>query len=745
MLLFLFWGIRVKLNSKILVGISASCCVSLVLAVGSQTNKNKLSSVEVSPIIINQVSLVLESANQYTLQFEIKNNKLNIDNWQFGFFMLKVLQNPALKYTAQICDNFNNCSPLQISTNLAPKSVAEVNQADLTSGHVAIFKPTGNYSLRAGSSYTMKLAHLVYPPKNISMMPQSFFILNNKTQFQRLLVENYLINGYSESSIMQANQLAANQHWLESESLQLVPTPIIPRPQLITYLSEAPVFKANFPKVIVETCRDSSATCTKLNRNPEGYILSITPSQIKISAYNPTGVFYARQSLAQLSAEYPKAIPAQKIIDYPSYPYRGIMVDVARHFIPLPQLDKIIDVMAAQKLNTLHLHLADDEAWRVELNNYPLLTQVSSQRYLGYRIGPSNLVDGNFDLANTRHIDYANAKTNYSGYYTESQIKYLIKYANSRKITIIPEIEMPGHARAMKKAYPEVLYDFKQPSDLFSVQGYNDNVLPIHHYHNDIELTNLINGITHDLAQLFTHQNTIYAKNQEISLSGDEVPANAYPNTKNGASLNHQFFTDLASQLPQQQISGWQQLVQNDDGSIPLYSLNPDRVGHIWEWMPLTSAKGVSGGIQTINLLKNGYPVVVDFADYAYLDMRYNKNFFEPGLYWASAQVDTWKTFSLASQLSQFSGYPNFLGVEGALWTELVAGDEHLWYMLLPKMTGIAETGWSNSANDSWQDFAMRLGDGSSGFLSFLSQRYKVTYRGYPYGINLELPESQRY
>lgn len=679
---------------------------------------------------------------QYNLQIDIQSHQYNAKNWQLGFFMLKVFQNPSLKYSAQICENETaNCVALKINPARTPQNINEVNQADLTSGHVVLFMPSKQFSLQAQHNYQIQINGLTYPPKNISMMPQSFFMLNESNVVTPLAVGNYQIAGYSESAVNATQAKVQQAHWdATNESLVLAATPIVPRPQLVNYYHGKVASKKWLEQPRSLSCLKALDICAKLQGNPEGYVLKIEAQQALIYSYTQTGDYYGRQSLAQLMSYYPKTIPEQTIIDYPQYRYRGIMLDVTRHFFDITQLQKLLNVMAAQKLNTLHLHLADDEGWRIQLGNYPELTEVSSKRQLGYKIGPSNLVDGNFDLANPLHTQYAAAESNYSGYYSESQIKNLIRYANTRGITIVPEIEMPGHARALKKAYPETLYDFKQPSDFLSVQGYNDNVLPIYRYGEDRQFTALIDGITAELAQLFSGQTTIYAKNQEVSLSGDEVPANAYPNVQNSASSNHQFFTALAAQLPGVQISGWQQLVQNDDGSIPLYSLNPDRIGHIWEWMPLASSNGVSGVVQSQNLLQMGYPVVADFSDYTYLDMRYSANFFEPGLYWATPQVDTWKAYSVAKQLVQFKSYPNFLGVEGALWTELVPSEEHLWYMLLPKMTGIAEAGWANSDADSWRDFSSRLGTGNEGFLAYLSRHYAVYYRGYPHGISPELP-----
>lgn len=704
---------------------------------------NAVAATSNSQIMVNRVTMLPTQGQEYSLQIKLATNKFQGSHWQFGFFMLKVLQNPALKPVMFICeDDSTNCSKLLFSQQPPLKSVSDVNKADLTSGHIILLKPEKPFQFKANHTYTINIEHLNYPPQNISMMPQSFFLLNNSKTYI-LPVENYRINGYNHIAIKASESALIKQRW-ESGSTrqQFLETPIVPRPQQVNLTTGKYILKnvLEFPQFI--NCQDALNICAPLRNNPEGYVLKLETAQPVIYAYNSTGDFYARQSLSQLLSYYPKAISAQTIVDYPQYRYRGIMLDTVRHFFSVAQVEKLLDVMANQKLNTLHLHLADDEGWRIELKNYPELTKISATRYQGYKIGPSNLIDGNFDIANWNHENYATAESNYPGFYNQAQIRELILYANARGITIIPEIEMPGHARALKKAYPAILYDFNQPTDFLSIQGYTDNILPIYKYSRDRQFTNLLNGISEDIAKLFSNQTTIYAIDNELSLSGDEVPANAYPNTKSGAEVDHKFFAKFSKENSRMKISGWQQLVQNDNGSIPAYALSPNKVGHIWEWMPVNNPHGVSGLIQSENLLKQGYPLVADFADYTYLDMRYSRQFFEPGLYWSAPQVDTWSTYSIGNQLLKLNKYPNLLGVEGALWSELVPGDAHYWYMLMPKMTGIAEAGWSNPVNDSWQDFARRLGDGSSGYLNYLYRHYQIIYRGFPNGISLEVPDS---
>ncbi len=702
-------------------------------------------------LIIKQVIATPMTGSTYNLSLFLSVQQ-NIDaHWNLGFFMLNVLQNPKLNLKMQICQlEFPyHCQDLKFAINPQPLSASDTNRPDLTSGHTIIVQPQTKFALVAKHNYQIIIQGVKYLPKNISAMPQSFFISTNSLKFAPIDVLNYQVANYLESQILLNESKDILTHWQANESwVADFSTPLVPRPQLINYHAGFLNYiesnnKINKPtKINFYSCSEFKLQCSGLHNNPEGYRLDIKSDRVDIYAFNQVGSLYAQQSLDQLNYYYAGKIPLQEIQDYPQFHYRGIMLDTVRHYFSESQINKLLEVMFAQKLNTLHLHVADDEGWRIELNNFAQLTQISSTRFLGYKIGSANLVDGKFDISNLEHEQYANANTQYAGYYSLVQIRRIITKANQLGITIIPEIEMPGHARALKKAYPEILFDFKQPSNLLSVQGYTDNVLPVYLYNQESKFTTIINQITQDSAQQFNHQQTLYAIDNEISLAGDEVPSNSYPGSKSAIDVTHKFFTDLSNNLPEYKISGWEQLVISDNGTFSDNAVLPAKVGHIWIWAPINNRWGGMSALErTKILLAKGYPVVADYSDYAYLDIRYSQKFMEPGLYWSTAFVNTWKTYSLGSQIAQFSTESNFLGIEGALWSELVPSDNHLWYMLLPKMTGIAEAGWSNSGKDSWNDFAIRLGCGNNGFLAYLHDKYLVNYRGLGYGIAQEIPE----
>ena len=196
---------------------------------------------------------------------------------------------------------------------------------------------------------------------------------------------------------------------------------------------EAKIDKKTNDGIVLQTIRKDP------DSSPEAYRLHITPTQIIVQASNPAGFFYALQSLRQLWFKQ-NSLPLLTIEDAPRFKYRGVLLDVARHYFTPDQIKNFIDIMAAAKLNTLHLHLSDDEAFRLELTDYPELTTIGAQRGLGLPIGPLSYCK-NLSQASDK---LPNADSVYSGSYSKEQIQDLISYANLHQITIIPEIDIPG-------------------------------------------------------------------------------------------------------------------------------------------------------------------------------------------------------------------------------------------------------------------------------------------------------------
>jgi len=690
-------------------------------------------------------SLVDNREDKFNLIINIDNDTTNnYNNWDFGFFMFQVMENPVKSpASATICQlnklyKTVKCSPIVLVVNQTPQNSIEVNLPDQTSGHIMIWQATeSSFQILARTKYRIMFTQLNKIPQGISMMPSGLFIRDILNDIvESVIVKSSISTLYNARQNQANNQDIIQQNWCSSESyIKGSSLPIVPK---VTYFESKIGFLDLTNNYKINNLSCNQYDCSALKLNPEGYILEINSTNINIYSYNKYGAYYAHNSLSQLLFYYGSShrLPQMRIVDYPRYPYRGLFIDTVRHFVTTPELLTVIDIMGEHKLNTLHLHLADDEGWRLKLPNYPELTDISSQRYLGYKIGPSNIIDANHDITNINFRNYENVITNYAGYYSESDIRTIIAYANTRGITVIPEIELPGHARAMKKAYPDIFYDFNLSTNYFTVQGYKDNVMPIYKYFNDVRFRKQLDGIIQDTLRIFAKQNTIYAKNRELSVAGDEVPSLAFGSNSDD-NLSSKFFTELVKNN-NFKISGWQDLALNDSGKVVYTQKIPVlSFGHIYVWQP--SYK--TGESDALTLLRNKYPVVLDFPDYLYFDLRQTNKFEEPGLYWANDSVSLYRTYSLSSELSKYSSYNNLMGIEAALWGELITTPEHRWYMLLPRMSAMAEVAWNNtSSTNNWQEFTFRLGCGSNGFMAYLSDKYEVNYRGYPNGVRTDIP-----
>ncbi|APJ04224.1 family 20 glycosylhydrolase [Silvanigrella aquatica] len=743
---------------------------------------------------------VWETDNQtFTTQFDMNINEQAVNNWQLGFFSFRFFYDPNANIKMQICEQNNliNCADLKTDRNPQIEKYSDFKRPDLTAGYFTVLTPILNYPLNKNRSYRVVLQGAKWPPQNISAMPQGFFLYDIDNKIMNPIdVHDYVNLSFDPVKVEIDLKNHIYQNWknslpnFDNENF-IIPNPAFvqkyPNEKKVNFKDIKKIYYNNFnnfqvakmiKKSLIQDLNlenidivnkysdsgiqfiscDQNEKCEDIQNKKEGYIIDILSNKnniilIKIYSNSTAGSFYAYETLRQIWNAN-TMISSQKIIDYPKFSYRGFSLDVARHFFTVNEIKSVLDVMASHKLNTLHWHLSDDEGWRIEVDDFPELTNVGSQRFWGYEIAPNYLIDGKFDIANISHANYALANDNYKGYYSKLDVQEIIKYANQRQITVIPEIEMPGHARSLMKSSPEKFADPDDKSVYFGVQGYTDNVLPLCQYTTNEEFKKNINLLIQNIANQFKNQTTIYANSNEISLSGDEVAVNAlsnypacahYPWNQLNSALEktHYFFQQIAENLsPEIKLSGWQQIVQKDEGLIGKQVIAPEKMGHTWVWIPAASQ-----GIQMAeNLIQNHYPTVIAFADYAYFDIAYTTQWQEAGLLWATTFLDTHKTLLLGNKIQQISNYQQILGLEGALWTEVVPSTDHLMYMILPKMAGLSEAAWSSIENNgdkiNWQNLAQRLGDGKKGFLSYLNKIYGVFYRGYPNGIHLEVPKN---
>ena len=426
-------------------------------------------------------------------------------------------------------------------------------------------------------------------------------------------------------------------------------------------------------------------TKTEYDIPEEGYELISDAYKIHIKASSKKGSFYAIQTLLQLlpSSIYGNAtgfekweIPAVKIVDSPRFAYRGAMMDVSRTFFELDYIYKFIDWIAHHKINRFHWHLADDNGWRIEIKKYPYLTEKGAWR------GPNEVIPSAYGSGNKR----------YGGFYTQAEIKEVIKYAAERNIEIIPEIDMPGHSKAVIGSYPQTGCDNK--THFVSVNGETKNVWCVGNQEN----YKMIDGIIKELAALFP--------SKTIHIGGDEVNMDNWrecsvcqsfmkeKGMKEEVELQNYFVRRVEAIVSKYgKISGgWDEILDGGD-------LKDETIVYAW--------KSVKRAIESI---KKGQPTVLQVGEYCYLDMKQSP--LERGHNWAGV-VTLEKTYSL-DPFGTFNVTPEqeklILGVQGGLWAELLNKPVRFSeYQYFPRLCAIAEIGWTEQCQREYDNFFYRL------------------------------------
>ncbi|GGE25273.1 family 20 glycosylhydrolase [Sphingobacterium cellulitidis] len=474
----------------------------------------------------------------------------------------------------------------------------------------------------------------------------------------------------------------------------------------------------------------------------EEYSLKIDAKGISIEATEAAGAFYALQSIKslltadQLRANGAVSLPYLEVHDKPRFEYRGFMMDIARNFKGVETIKKYIDVMAQYKVNKLHLHFIDDEGWRLEIPSLPELTEIGSKRSPFYQDGSSI------------QPAYGSGTEVTEGHFlTKAQFQDLLKYAASKYITIIPEIETPGHARAAiksmetrynrlmkagktKEAEEFLLYEAADKSEYSSAQYWDDNVmnpaLPSVYYFLDVVLD--------DIKKMYDE---VGLKLEVVSLGGDEVPAGSWEKSPAiQALMQKEGFKSVYEVWPYYvkkinaicaskglTMAGWEEFGMVNKGSGMVVN---DELAHLGMHLDVWN-NVIGGGHEDLvyKLANAGYKTIFISAANFYLDMVWDRDFREPGLKWAAIS-DLYHSFSLLPE-NFFSnmvitepgkklepkyiaskvrltekGKSNLLGVKAALWAETVLTPERMDYMLFPRMYALSERAWAPKR--TWED-----------------------------------------
>lgn len=400
--------------------------------------------------------------------------------------------------------------------------------------------------------------------------------------------------------------------------------------------------------------------------SPEAYELYITQDTIILNSNTAEGAFRGIQTLRQIVPETSNdtlaeqriwPIPSGKIMDSPNFAYRGSMLDVARHFFSVEDVKKYIDLLAYYKINVLHLHLTDDQGWRIEIKSWPKLTEIGGSTEVGGEAG---------------------------GFFTQEDYKEIVAYAAERYMTIIPEVDMPGHTNAASVSYPFLNGNGKTPK--------------------------LYEGTHVGFSTFNTRKDTVYAFIDDVVREISAITPGPYFHIGGDEShvtkkRDYIYFVERVEKIVQKhgkRMIGWDEVATADIDSTSIAQ---------W-WASEENAK---------KAVEKGMQLIVSPAKKAYLDMQYD-TLSKHGLHWAAyIPVDT----AYVWNPDTYGGIPkeNILGVEAPLWSETISNIDELEYLAFPRVLGYSELSWSTEENRDWEDYKVRLAN-QAPFLDRMDVKY---------------------
>lgn len=435
----------------------------------------------------------------------------------------------------------------------------------------------------------------------------------------------------------------------------------------------------------------------------EAYTLTVDSKGITIQGGTTAGVFYGIQTLMQMlpADAYNKCaeakakaveVPAMRIADAPRFHYRGLHFDVSRTFFGTEFMYKLLDAMSYYKINNLHWHLADDQGWRVEIKAYPRLTELGAWR------GPDELLKPAYGSGMERN----------GGFYTQEEIKAIVKYAADRNINIIPEIDLPGHSKAVAVTYPEILCDINTKH--YSCQWESNNVWCIGREENYVMLDNIIK----EMVELFPSR-IFHIGGDEVNMdSWKECPRCQALMKEKGVTevveLQNYFVRRLEAILARygKTMAGWDEIIDGGE-------LLPESVVYAWA--------SLDRGMKSV---REGHPTVMLIGEYMYFDMKQSAD--ERGLKWAGItplektySFDPVGTFELNEDEKKL-----VLGPQGGAWAECFQVKDYAEYQVFPKLLALSEIGWTNRELRRWDDFQNRLFDAQYDRMYAMDLKFRI-------------------
>lgn len=422
----------------------------------------------------------------------------------------------------------------------------------------------------------------------------------------------------------------------------------------------------------------------------EGYELSIKSGSIHIVAKDEPGMFYAIQTLRQLlpvaventtQSLEGHAIPSALIKDFPRFGWRGMHLDVSRHFFPADFIKQYIDMIALHKMNTFHWHLTDDNGWRLEIKKYPKLTEICAWR-----------VDREHEDWRKWSPVEPGEKSTYGGFYTQDEVREIVAYAAQRQITVIPEIEMPGHSSELFAAYPEL-----------SCRGERLDVRPGAYWPNkDIlcagndDVFTLLEGVIDEVVELFPAKYIHIGGDEATKTYWESCPKCQARIQNEGLANEHElqswFIRKMEKyiQAKDKQLIGWDEILEG--------GLAPEATVMSW--------RGEAGGIKAAQA---GHDVVMTPYSHVYFDYYQGDSETEPQAIGGYLPLKTVYDYEPVPEELSVEEQKFVLGSQANLWTEFVKTTSHAEYMVLPRMTALSEVVWSNKDSKDWVNFRQRL------------------------------------
>ena len=630
-----------------------------------------------------RVDLAVLSEHSKCCRFGLTLHNLSdqdIENWSFNFLMDRFIQpdslsngvltqigsycvlrpsSQTLKANAHFyCEFSINTAPLRFYTDGLKDAV--LIDTDINKHHRVVITPVALASphrLR-GEIPDVDAADIAIIPKPLKMTASSgYYLFTDKSQIT-----------------LQASRAEGAAKWLQSELIQLF----------------------DFKMHSIGKGDIRYRTSPILDEGE--YHVSIDQDGVCLEANSDSGFVHASASFLQLLKTTDKSnqltSPHIQISDAPRFKYRGMMLDCSRHFHPVDRVKRLINQLAHYKFNTFHWHLTDDEGWRIEIKAFPQLTTIGAKRSIDSALKPQ-----------FSHIDTA-----YSGFYSQDEIRDIVAFASQRGITIIPEIDVPGHCRAAMKSLPELLVDPHDQSQYRSIQNYTDNVL-----------SPALPGTYEFLGKVLEEVADLFPA-PWVHIGADEVPDGVWEKSEKCQALmkEHGYndtkelqghllrFAEKKLRSLGKRMVGWEEAQHGN-------KVSKDTV--IYSWLSEDAA---------LKCAKQGFDVILQPGQHTYLDMAQEYAPEEPGVDWANV-ITLEQAYQYEPLEEIHDGDPikkRMIGIQCALWCEIITNQERLDYMVFPRLTAMAETCWTNKEQRDWPDYLTRL----KGHLALLDKQ-GIQYR----------------